>query len=44
MAQFILGLFIGGGIVFCGLVIVEIEENKKLREWEKYEDWRRRRS
>lgn len=42
MAQFILGILVGAGIAFTGLALVEIEENKKRSEWEKYEEWRRK--
>lgn len=36
MAQFILGLFIGAGIVFIGLALWNIEERKKQSEYEKW--------
>ena len=36
MARFILGMFIGAGIVFTGLALVEVEENKKISEYEKW--------
>lgn len=39
MAQFILGLFIGAGIVFSGLALWTIEENKTISE---YERWRQK--
>ena len=37
MTQFILGLFIGGGIALTWLSIVEKEEQKKRAEMEKVE-------
>lgn len=37
MTKFILGLLIGMGVVFVALAIVEKEEQKKIREFEKWE-------
>lgn len=37
MMEFVLGILIGMGVVFTALAIVEKEEQKKIREFEKWE-------